>query len=222
MDGVKGTLFFDFDGTLHDSMAIYGPAFRSVYAWLVEQGYKQPREFSDAWISQWLGYTVEDMWTTFAPDLSEKVWRRAAGIVGKEMDSRTEKGQARLFDGVPEMLTDLKNQGFDLAFLSNCRNKYCEVHRQQFGLDTWFSAYYCAEAFNDLPKWQIYEQVSSNHAKPQVMIGDRIHDEEVALHAGIPFVGCAYGFGREGELAHVDAWVNSPTDIPLAVARVIA
>ena len=49
-----------------------------------------------------------------------------------------------------------------------------------------------------------------------------MHDEEVALHAGIPFVGCAYGFGREGELAHVNAWVNSPTDIPLAVARVIA
>ena len=56
----KGTIFFDFDGTLHDSMAIYGPAFRAAYAWLVKEGYKEPQEFSDSWISQWLGFTVEE------------------------------------------------------------------------------------------------------------------------------------------------------------------
>ena len=217
----KGTIFFDFDGTLHDSMAIYGPAFRAAYAWLVEQGYKEPREFSDAWISQWLGFTTEAMWTTFAPDLSETVWHKAAAIVGAEMDRRTEEGEASLFVGIPEALDELKAHGYDLAFLSNCRNRYCEVHRKQFGLDAWFSAYYCAEAFNDIPKWQIYQQISMCHEGLHVMVGDRFHDQEVAVRAGIPFVGCAYGFAPEGELTKVDAWAQLPKDLPRAIARVL-
>lgn len=213
----KGTIFFDFDGTLHDSMAIYGPAFRSAYAWLVEQGYKQPKEFSDEWISQWLGFTVEEMWTTFAPDLPEEVWRQAAALVGREMDGRTECGEAQLFEDVAQALDALKQQGFDLVFLSNCRIAYCDVHRSNFGLDKWFCAYYCAEAFNDIPKWKIYQQVAVNHTYPHVMVGDRFHDQEVAQCARIPFVGCAYGFGREGELDQVDAWAYKPGDLPRAV-----
>lgn len=218
----KGTIFFDFDGTLHDSMAIYGPAFRSAYAWLVEQGYKQPKEFSDEWISQWLGFTVEEMWTTFAPDLPEEVWRQAATIVGREMDGRTERGEAQLFEGVAQALDSFKQQGFDLAFLSNCRIAYCDVHRSNFDLDKWFCAYYCAEAFDDIPKWKIYQQVAANHAYPQVMVGDRFHDQEVAQNAHIPFVGCAYGFGREGELNQVDAWAYKPSDLPRAIEEALS
>lgn len=217
----KGTIFFDFDGTLHDSMAIYGPAFRSAYAWLVEQGYKQPNEFSDEWISQWLGFTAEEMWTTFAPDLPEEVWRQAAALVGREMDGRTECGEAQLFEDVAQALDALKQQGFDLVFLSNCRIAYCDVHRSNFGLDKWFCAYYCAEAFNDIPKWKIYQQVAVNHIYPHVMVGDRFHDQEVAQYARIPFVGCAYGFGREGELDQVDVWAYKPSDLPRAVEQAL-
>lgn len=222
MDGIKGTVFFDFDGTLHDSMATYGPAFRRAYSWLVEQGYERPREFSDEWISQWLGFTVEEMWTTFVPDLSEEVWGTAAKIVGDEMVRLTSLGEARLFEGVPEMLSSLKKQGYNLAFLSNCGIRYCDVHRKQFGLDKWFGSYYCAEDFGFVPKWQIYQEVASKHCNPHVMVGDRLHDEEVAYRAGIPFIGCAYGFGREGELTHVDAWADSPKDIPGAVNKVLS
>lgn len=218
---MKGTIFFDFDGTLHDSMAIYGPAFRAAYAWLVEQGYRKPHEYSDEWISQWLGWTVQDMWTTFAPDLPESVWRQAAAIVGREMDGSTEQGEARLFEGIPEALDQIKKRGYELAFLSNCRTAYLNVHRQMFNLDRYFDAYYWAEAFDDIPKWKIYQKVAARHPFPQVMVGDRFHDQEVATKAGIPFVGCAYGFGRPGELDQVDAWAQSPKDLPQAVEQAL-
>ncbi len=218
---VRGTVFFDYDGTLHDSMAIYGPAFRAAYAWLVEEGHMPPREFTDEWISQWLGWTTENMWTTFAPNLPEPVWRHAAGIVGSEMDRLTEEGAARLFNGVPELLERLKAEGYQLAFLSNCRTDYMNVHRKVFGLDRWFDDYYWAEGYGDIPKWQIYRQVCNRHALPQIMVGDRFHDMEVAEKAGIPFVGCAYGFGAEGELEGSDAQISSPNQIPEAVARLI-
>ena len=64
----KGTVFFDYDGTLHNSMLTYGPAFREVYADLVKNGYLEYQELTDEEISHWLGWTVEDMWNTFAPD----------------------------------------------------------------------------------------------------------------------------------------------------------
>lgn len=218
MGARAGTVFFDYDGTLHDSMAIYGPAFRTAYAWLVEAGHMPSREFSDEWISRWLGFTTEDMWTTFAPELPEEVWRQAASLVGREMDRLTDVGAARLFPGVEDMLAALKECGYDLVFLSNCRTRYCEVHRATFGLDAWFDAYCCAEDFDDIPKWQIYQQVADKHPSPHVMVGDRFHDLEVASRAGIPSVGCAYGFGRAGELTGANAIVASPAEIPDAVA----
>ena len=52
-----GTVFFDYDGTLHDSMRLYGPAFRRVYAALVAEGWAEPRAFSDKEIASWLGYS---------------------------------------------------------------------------------------------------------------------------------------------------------------------
>ena len=218
---VRGTVFFDYDGTLHNSMAIYGPAFRSAYAWLVEEGHMPPQEFTDEWISQWLGWTTQNMWTTFAPNLPEPVWRHAAKIVGHEMDRLTEEGTARLFDGVPELLEQLKAEGYQLAFLSNCRTDYMNVHRKMFGLDKYFDAYYWAEGYGDIPKWEIYQQVRGRHAFPQVMVGDRFHDMEVATKSGIPFIGCAYGFGLEGELEGASATVSSPGDIPEAVGRLL-
>ncbi len=218
---VRGTVFFDYDGTLHDSMAIYGPAFRAAYAWLVEEGHMPPREFTDEWISQWLGWTTENMWTTFAPDLAEPIWRHAAKIVGREMDRLTEEGVARLFDDVPELLEELKAEGYQLAFLSNCRTDYMNVHRKVFGLDRLFDAYYWAEGYGDIPKWKIYQQVSSRHAFPQIMVGDRFHDMEVAEKAGIPFVGCAYGFGAEGELAGATVVVDAPKEIPDTIMEVL-
>lgn len=219
---VRGTVFFDYDGTLHNSMAIYGSAFRHAYAWLVEEGYMPPREFSDEWISQWLGYVTEDMWTTFAPELPEEVWRKAADMVGREMDRLTEEGQARLFDGVPEMMEQLAQRGYVLTFLSNCRTRYCEVHRAMFGLDKYLCAYYSAEDFDDIPKWQIYQQVADNHPYPQVIVGDRFHDLEVASRAGIPSVGCTYGFAREGELASATVMAAAPAEVVQAVERAFA
>ncbi len=221
-EAIKGTVFFDYDGTLHNSMAIYGPAFRKAYAWLVDEGHMPAQGFSDEWISQWLGFTTEAMWTTFASHLPEEVWRAAAAIVGDEMDRRTTEGRAQLFDGIPEMLTRLKQQGYELVFLSNCRTAYCEVHRRMFDLDQWFDEYCSAEAFNDIPKWQIYQQVAGKHPYPQVVVGDRFHDVEVATRAGVPSVGCAYGFGRKDELDQATALVQSPADIPDAVASVLS
>ena len=217
----KGTVFFDYDGTLHNSMLTYGPAFRTVYAYLVQKGYLTYQELSDEEISHWLGWTVEDMWNTFAPDLPEPVWRQASQAIGRIMNERLEAGQAGLFPGVKEVLVQLHDEGYELVFLSNCGTQYRDKHLASFGIAHLFSAAYTAEEFGFIPKWQIYQKVAHYHPKPHVMVGDRFHDLEVATHAGIPSIGCAYGFGNSDELAAAQCIVKDPREISTAVKKLI-
>lgn len=212
-----GTVFFDYDGTLHDSMRLYGPAFRHVYAALVAEGWAKPRAFSDEEIASWLGYSPASMWAAFMPDLPEAVWRSASGAVGEEMRRLLAEGAGCLYPGATTMLKSLREKGFCLVFLSNCSRAYRNEHLAAFELEDLFDGTWCAEDFEGLEKWQIYQRVAARYPQPHVMVGDRHHDQEVALRAGIPFVGCTYGFGAAGELKKADALVGAPADITEAV-----
>ena len=219
----QGTIIFDYDGTLHDTMRIYGPALRQAFAWLEREGQLEPCEYSDEWISHWLGWTTRDMWTTFAPQLPEEIWQQAASMVGQEMDRLSESGYGALFDGVPQMLEQLKNEGYTLTFLSNCRHAYRDAHRRYFGLDRWFDIYHCAEDYPGVPKWEIYRRAIDNerHPCPRVMVGDRFHDIEVATNNKIGSIGCRYGFSTPGELDAANICVDSPLQIPGAVKELV-
>ena len=109
----KGTIFFDYDGTLHDSMKLYSPALRKAYAWLVDQGIVEPQELRDEEICRWLGWQVEDMWTTFVPGIDEATWRTAAKMVADDMNKGLHAGRGALFPGVKEMLENLHAHGFE-------------------------------------------------------------------------------------------------------------
>lgn len=219
-----GTIFFDYDGTLHDSMQVYGPAFRKAVAWLESEGYLEHREYEDEWVSHWLGWTTEAMWTTFAPELPEPVWRKAAHMVGTEMDNLSSTGDGALFKGVPQMLQKLKDEGYSIAFLSNCRKAYRDAHRGYYNLDAWIDIYHCAEDFPGLAKWEIYQKVCAdgNHPYPHVMVGDRFHDIEVATKAHIPSIGCRYGYGEPSELDAATLCVDNPVEIPNAVKELLS
>ena len=217
----KGTIFFDFDGTLHDSMELYAPALRSAYAWLVEQSVVEPREFADEEICGWLGWAVEDMWTTFVPGIQEDMWRAASKIVADEMNDLLRAGKGALFEGIPDVLAQLKAKGFSIVFLSNCGRPYCDEYLAAFGIEHLFDATYCAAEFDFIPKWQIYQQVAGKHPQPHIMVGDRFHDMEVATHAGIPSIGCSYGYGEPAELEVATRLAAAPSDIPLLVNELV-
>lgn len=215
----KGTIFLDFDGTLHDSMKLYGPALRKTYAWLVDQGIVEPRELSDEEICRWLGWQVEDMWTTFVPGIEEQTWKHASKMVGDTMRESLMQGKGALFEGVIAMLDRLCAQGYDLVFLSNCGRPYCDNYLREFGIDHLFAATYCAAEFDFIPKWRIYQLVADQHPQPHVMVGDRFHDMEVAEHASIPSIGCAYGYGELSELEAATVVVDSPDQIVQAIQK---
>jgi len=211
-------LIFDYDGTIHNSMKTYAPAFRTAYRWLAENGYvSAEREYTDKEISYWLGFNSTDMWNNFQPDLSLEVREKARRILGKDMADRVKRGEGELFPHTEETLAKLKSDGYTLIFLSNCRRAYMNLHTNVFGLDRFFDRFYCCEDYNFIPKYRIFREIKKNHSGNFIVIGDRFHDIETAVKNGLRSIGCSYGYGSPEELSSADIVVSDIRQIPEAV-----
>lgn len=189
------TIYFDYDGTIHDSIKIYAPAFRKSYDFLVENKKAEPKEWTDDEIKKWLGYTSKEMWKNFMVDLDEQIKVEASSIIGKEMENQIFSGNARLYNDALDVLDILKNRGYKLVFLSNCSINYMEVSNRLFNLKSYFHDMICSEMYDFIPKHEILKKIKNNYGMNQVIIGDRFHDIESAEKNNIESVFCEYGYG---------------------------
>lgn len=204
-------LIFDYDGTLHNTMDIYEPAFKKAYHEMISAGLRSPKNFSREEISRWLGYSAIDMWNSFAPDLKPEQRLYYSNVVGREMYRLIKEGSAHLYDGAKNLLSELRSQGHRLIFLSNCKIAYMETHKEIFHLDDYFHMFYCAENFGWAPKEEIFHTIFADVKKLEgtddpsslrfIAIGDRFHDIHLANCHGLPSIGCTYGFGTPEELS---------------------
>lgn len=211
------TLFLDYDGTLHESLYVYAPAFRKAYASLVVQNLVEEQSFTDVQIGHWLGYPARDMWTAFQPQLSDEQWKAASQIVKEEMIRLSCNGTARLYPGALDSLRRLKDAGYNLIFLSNCSHAYMEAHNNTFHLSSYFDKFFCIGDYPVPSKAALYQLVAAELPGTHIMIGDRFHDLEVAQHFHLPFIGCRYGYGNTGELDAATICIDSVQDLPDAV-----
>ena len=99
--GVR-TVILDYDGTLHDSTKNYIHAFKQAYAYLIDAGYAAPRDWADAAITKWLGYSSKAMWENFMPDLDEEIRSKASKMIGQILLEKAKTGQAVLYEGALE------------------------------------------------------------------------------------------------------------------------
>ena len=203
------TLFFDYDGCLHNSIKIYAPAFKKAYAYLVMKGLAEQRNWEDNEISGWLGFNSIDMWKTFMPDIDEYSRSRCSSIITEEMKRLILKGKPELYEGALEVLLYLKEKGYHLVFISNCKTYYKDGHRKLFRLDEYFEELVCSEEYSFVPKDEILKKIKGRYPKDMVMIGDRIQDIEAGKKNGMYTIGCIYGFSRQGELDSADVKINS-------------
>lgn len=212
-------LIFDYDGTLHNCLKIYAPSFRKAFAWLTDNGYAEAKSYTGEEIGYWLGFNSADMWSMFQPQLAPEIRDTARRIIGDEMNGHIRNGDAELFEGAEETLIKLRNDGYSLIFLSNCRRRYMETHCAAFGLERYFDYFYCCEDFGFIPKYEIFRKVRPNFSDDFIVIGDRFHDIETATKNGLHSIGCLYGYGSAEELSAADILVNDVREIPLAVEK---
>ncbi len=202
------TLIFDYDGTIHDSLAIYKPAFLKAYDYLVDQGLRPKRAFKDSEISRYLGMSPKEMWDDFGKDLDHKIKNKASTIITQEMAYRIENHQAKLYPNAMKVLKTLKDKGYNLVFLSNCKTNYMKHHNQTFKLFEVFDDMIAAEMFDFLPKHAILKKMIHRYKNPIAVIGDRIHDVKAAKENDLLMVGCLYGFSKDNELDGSDYYIN--------------
>lgn len=214
------TIVFDFDGTIHNTLRLYGHAFRQAYALLVQEGLAAPKVYTDEAVSVYLGMSAPDMWQNFMPDLPSAWKETASAAIGRAMIEGVLHGQAVLYDGIPETLRQLQAQGCRLLMLSNCREAYMDAHRKANALDRYFTDYFCAERYGFMPKEQIFPLLAAQYPDDTyVMVGDRDSDIRVGTVNGIPTIGCLYGFGSQEELSQADYIVQAPAEIVTVVAN---
>ena len=216
------TLVFDYDGTLHDCIRIYAPAFRLAYRRLAERRLVPDRDWREEELTRWLGLSAPVMWATFAPQLPEEERQEASAAIGSEMIRLVRAGDARLYPGAADALAALRSSGAELVFLSNCKRAYLEAHREVFVLDRYFSAFFCAQDWDWLPKGEILASVRDRFPGPMAVIGDRQQDREAAERVGCPFVGCTYGYGTPEELEGAAALARRPEELTGILTKLFA
>lgn len=210
----KTILILDYDGTLHDSMGIYEPAFRTAISELEDKGWLEHRDYSAAEIRHWIGFSAGDMWRSFQPGFTARQRETGSSRIGTLMTEAIREGRARLYPGTEETL-ELLAASYELWFLSNCKISYMEAHRQMFGLDQWFRRYLCTEAYGYAAKEEILRQ-AADPGRKYIAVGDRAQDRQLAVRTGIPFIGCVYGFGTPEELAGADLCIEEIRKLPAA------
>ena len=209
------TIIFDYDGTLHNSLHIYAPAFQKAYNYLVSREFGESKIWDKEELSHWLGFSAREMWNKFMPMLPQDEKDKCSRIIGNSMLSDIEQKKCRLHAGSTEMLNYLKGKDYHLVFLSNCKHDYMNAHRDLFNLEEYFDAFYCSEDFGFIPKYQIFDRIKTNFPGSYTVIGDRTQDFEIATKNGFPSIGCNYGYGSEEELSEATFRIDDISEIKL-------
>jgi phosphoglycolate phosphatase len=197
---MKGqTLIFDYDGTIHDTLKIYEPAFREVYERLAGSGVIVREEITSARIAGWIGMNVKEMWDDFQPGLPAECKERAGAVIGELMMRRVRERRAVWYPGAQQVL-EILGKKYDMVVLSNCDAAYRLANWCSFGMERWFDAFYDCGTYGFAPKAEIIQNIMRTYPGGYTVIGDRAGDMACARAAGCRFIGCLYGFGVPGEL----------------------
>jgi phosphoglycolate phosphatase len=207
LEGIK-TIFFDYDGTIHNSIYLYAPAFQKAYDYLVDNNLAEKKSWSHNEISHWLGFNPPEMWEAFQPNLSEELRQKCSNIIVEEMKVLISNGKSILYDGALETLEYLKRNGYHLVFISNCKKYYMKSQADLFSLDRYFETMVCSEEYDFIPKHEILRAIIPNYPEKMIIIGDRSQDIEAGKKNNIYTIGCSYGYAMTDELKEADFIIN--------------
>jgi len=192
-------ILFDLDGTLTDSKP---GILRCVQYALEACGCPESDETK---LYPFIGPPLYDSFRHFCGMSDEQ----ATFAVGKYRERFGKIGmfENAIYDGVPSLLTDLRDAGLRLAVATSKP----EIYTLQILAHFHLTEYFHAIAGSDIQKegemkadviriaMQRLKMTSADVADA-VMIGDRKHDVEGAHACGLPCIGVSYGYAPEGEL----------------------
>lgn len=189
----RTTLFFDWDGTLADSMSVCIGECRLA---LARMGLP---DLPDEVIRQCNGPTYAEACDILrVPRVQQEAFMAARQKAEMELLAQTQ----RLFDGVRDMLEALRDRA-ELVIVSNGLSAYLEESIRLTGLGGMFT-----RVQHLVPGKSKAELLAAllDELRPEraVMIGDRLGDIRAGKSCGLPTVAAAYGYGSDEEYAQAD------------------
>ena len=179
---------FDWDGTLYDSTAVI---VRCIQAAVVDVGGRLPSERDAAWV---IGLGLAEALAKAAPDVPPEKY--------PELGARYRHHYLRhqddlvLFDGVLPMIDALRARGHKLAVATGKSRRGLDLALDTVALRERFDGSRTAdETFGKPHPRMLLELMDELVVPPErtLMIGDTIHDLQLATNAGCASVGVSYG-----------------------------
>lgn len=204
-------MLFDLDGTLFRTETLLEEVHHRVFATLREEGlYLAPEPPVDRLLGS-LGMLLEHIWQQVMPDASQAAQDRANVLLLQYELEELENGRGDLYEGVPEVLGELKARGVRLFVASNGLEAYVKDVPRLRGIGGLFEGFYSAGEYETRSKVDLVKLLlADSGVKTAWMVGDRHSDVEAGQANGLLTVGCDYaGFRREGELDGADVRISS-------------
>lgn len=191
-------IFFDLDGTLTES----GEGITKSVQYALEKLGK-PEEDLDK-LRVFIGPPLMEQFMKYA-DIDETEARRA---VEYYRERYAVKGifENRPYDGVENLLRELKGRGYILAVASSKPEYYVTKILDYFNLSSYFEVVVGSEMNGArTSKTEVIEEAlkrlnMSDRRKEVLMVGDKEHDVLGARVAGLDCVAVGYGYGTKEEL----------------------
>ena len=205
---MKTTILFDLDGTLTDSAP---GIFETLRYALNKQNITPPNDLDFV-----LGPPLMD---TFCNTFHMS--QQSAEQAYKDYCERySEKGmyENSVFEGIKEMLSELKKHGKKLAVATSKSQDFAQQIIEHFGLSEYFyfvSGNYIGQ--RDTKAKVVRYALEQLNETPQsaVLVGDRMYDIIGGKEAGVSVIGVLYGYGTLQELQQysADAIAQTPQDV---------
>ncbi len=198
-------LLFDLDGTISDS----GPGItKSVQYGLEKIGIIEPDLNK---LRAFIGPPLRDSFKNFYNLTDEKT--EEAVKYYRERYAPTGIFETEIYNGIPELLRDLKEKGFVLCLASSKPKVFVERILKHFDIFDYFDVVMGSNLDGSLEnKEDIIAECLKEFSHDErfnlsdcLMIGDRKFDIEAAHKCGIKCVGVSYGFGSLDELKEYKA-----------------
>lgn len=181
-------IVFDWDGTLVDSTQLIVD---SVIAASIDVGLNEPEPSAVRGI---IGLGLQEALIELFGHISEVQLQQM--VARYRFHYFTEDHQVPLFDGVFEAIIDLEKQGFMLAVATGKGRRGLNQSLERSGLLKYFHATRCVDECNSKPHPQmlmeLMDELGTEPART-LMIGDTIHDLQMAQNANVASLAVTYG-----------------------------
>lgn len=204
-------ILFDFDGTLVDSSE---GIFKSLTYAFENMGHGTP---SEELLKKFVGPPLHYSFTKLAGFTSEHAFEMTEKY--RERYRAVGYLENRVYDGIPEMLERLQNEGYILSTASSKPIKFINDICEQRDIKKYF-AHIGGTQFDNIKesKTTVIKdamKILGADTNNTLMVGDRLFDIQGAHEAGIPCCAVLFGFGgrEEFEKYKAEYIIEKPSDI---------